>query len=149
MNYKELLEKYNFLLSENTRLTDENIRLKEQLWITTSESSENYITQKTTEKIILDDESTDDASFSDVNNTSDFISKIKLFMSLFKGRDDVYTKKWESSKIAKSGFSPVCLNQWMIGVCGKPKVSCAKCADKLYAAPDEDVIENHLRVNIL
>lgn len=149
MNYKELLEKYNFLLSENTQLTDENIRLKEQLWIATSESSENYITQKTTEKIILDDESTVDTSFSDVNNTSDSISKIKLFMSLFKGRDDVYAKKWESSKKAKSGFPPVCLNQWKIGVCGKPKVSCAKCADKLYAAPDEHVIENHLRGNII
>jgi regulator of replication initiation timing len=31
MNYRELLEKYNLLLSENRRLIEENDRLKAQL----------------------------------------------------------------------------------------------------------------------
>ena len=84
-----------------------------------------------------------------VNNTSDSISKIKLFMSLFKGRDDVYAKRWENKKKATSGYSPVCLNQWQVGLCGKPKISCTKCANKLYAALDEHVIEDHLRGNIV
>lgn len=48
-----------------------------------------------------------------------------------------------------SGYSPVCLNQWQSGVCNKPKIPCSKCENKLYAALDEDVIENHLRGNFV
>jgi len=40
MNYKELLEKYNFLLSENTRLIEENKRLKMQLGFQTKLAGE-------------------------------------------------------------------------------------------------------------
>ncbi len=32
--------------------------------------------------------------------------KIKLFRSLFKGREDVYARRWQSLKTAKSGYSP-------------------------------------------
>ena len=145
MKYKQLLEKYNLLLSENSRLTDENNRLKTQLGITRSEPSKNSITKIIAEKTMLNDDSSEGASFLNVNNTSDSTSKIKLFMSLFKGRDDVYAKRWENKKKEASGYSPVCLNQWKDGLCGKPKISCTKCANKLYAAMDENVIEDHLR----
>jgi len=70
-------------------------------------------------------------------------------MSLFKGRDDVYAKRWESKKKATSGYSPVCLNQWQDGLCGKPKISCTKCANKFYAVLDKHVIEDHLRGSIV
>ena len=149
MDYRELLEKYNLLLSENSRLMKENGRLKVQLGITKRKPAENRIVELTTEKNMLDDEPTDSTSFSDVNNTSDSISKIKLFMSLFKGRDDVYAKKWENKKKTTLGYSPVCLNQWQVGLCDKPKTSCSKCANQLYAALDEHVIENHLRGSIV
>ena len=117
MDYRELLEKYNLLLSENTRLIKENGRLKALLGTTKPKPSENAMPKFTTEKNILEDEPTESASISDVNNSSDSISKIKLFMSLFKGRDDVYAKKWGNIKKATSGYSPVCLNQWQIGLC--------------------------------
>jgi superfamily II DNA or RNA helicase len=145
MDYRELLEKYNLLLSENSRLIKENDRLKARLGIAGRKPAENRIAVPTAEKSIRDDELTDSASFSGVNNRSDSISKIRLFMSLFKGRDDVYAKKWENKKKATSGYSPVCLNQWQAGLCGKPKVSCSKCANQLYDALDEHVIEDHLR----
>ena len=148
MDYRELLEKYNRLLSENKRLIKENDRLRVQLGITKCKPSENRIAELTTEKNTLEDEPADTSAFSAVNNTSDSISKIKLFMSRFKGRDDVYAKKWENKKKAKSGFSPVCLNQLQVGLSGKPKTSCSKCAYQLYAALDEHVIENHLRGSI-
>jgi len=149
MDYRKLLEKYNLLLSENSRLIKENDKLKAQLGITKGMPFENPIAESTTEENMLDDEPADSTSFSDVNNTSDSISKIKLFMSLFKGREDVYAKKWESKKKATSGYSPVCLNQWKVGLCGKPKTPCSKCANQLYATLDEHVIENHLRGSII
>ena len=149
MDYRELLEKYNLLLGENRRLIKENDRLKVQLGITERKPDENLITELTTEESIRDHEPKDSALFSVINNRSDSISKIRLFMSLFKGRDDVYAKKWENKKKATSGYSPVCLNQWQVGLCGKPKTPCSKCANQLYDAFDEHVIEDHLRGSII
>ena len=148
MDYKELLEKYNLLLGEVNRLTEENSQLKAQLGLTKSETPQINASSIKSEINYRDEDSISDY-FSDVNNTSDSLSKISLFMSLFKGRDDVYAKRWENKNKDTSGYSPVCLNLWKAGVCGKPKISCSKCENKLYAALDEDVIENHLRGNIV
>ncbi|MDD2903903.1 MAG: DEAD/DEAH box helicase family protein [Syntrophales bacterium] len=79
---------------------------------------------------------------------ADPTEKIKLFMSLFKGRDDLYAKRWES-KEGKSGYAPVCLNEWKPGFCGKPEIKCASCKHRAYAALDEKVIEAHLRGNLV
>jgi len=148
MDYKELLEKYNLLLGEVNLLTEENSQLKAQLGLTKSETPKINASSIKSEINYRDEDSISDY-FSDVNNTSDSLSKISLFMSLFKGRDDVYAKRWENKNKDTSGYSPVCLNLWKAGVCGKPKISCSKCKNKLYAALDEDVIENHLRGNIV
>ena len=149
MNYRELLEKYNHLLTDNRRLIIENAGLKSQLGITKRKPPEKRIVELATEKNMPDDEATDSTFFSDVNNSSDSTSKIKLFMSLFKGRNDVYAKKWENKKKGTSGYSPVCLNQWRVGFCDKPKTSCPKCANQLYETLDEHVMENHLRGSIV
>jgi len=149
MDYRELLEKYNVLLEQVDRLTKENIQLKAQLGLPKSELIQKTISVKRTERKIPDDESAAMKSFSGVDNQSDTFSKIRLFMSLFKGRRDVYGKRWENKNKGLSGYSPVCLNQWQPGVCGKPKISCSKCENKLYAAVEDNVIENHLRGNIV
>ena len=143
MDYRELLEKYNLLLKENRRLLEENERLKLKFEITKPKPPEKRIVESITEKSTPDDEPTDRTSYSDVNNTSDSISKIKLFMSLFKGRDDVYAKKWENKKKATSGYSPVCLNQWKVGLCGKPKTPCSKCAYQLSGSNDAELLEDY------
>jgi hypothetical protein len=122
MDYKELLEKYHLLLGENLRLITENDRLKAQLGIAECKPADGPIAGPTTETNICNDEFTESVSSLDVNNRSDSISKIRLFMSLFKGRDDVYARKWENKKKSTSGYIPVCLNQWQVGLCGKPKI---------------------------
>ena len=53
--------------------------------------------------------------------------KIALFRSLFRGREDVYARRWESGRTGKSGYSPACGNEWKPGVCPKPKGICGKC----------------------
>lgn len=66
------------------------------------------------------------AELSVVTNESSKYDKIKLFNSLFKGRMDVFAKRYES-KNGKSGYSPACSNEWVPGVCRKPKIKCSEC----------------------
>jgi superfamily II DNA or RNA helicase len=149
MNYEKMLEKYAVLLEEVKRLRKENSRLRDQLELSASEPlGETFEEIKNVEKTTCDKSITHNFK-SIVDNTSDSCSKIDLFMSLFRGRRDVYAKRWENKNKGTSGYSPVCLNQWQEGVCGKPKISCSKCENKDYAALDEDAIENHLRGNIV
>jgi len=149
MDYQQLLEKYNALLEQVNQLTKENIHLRVQLGMTESEVAYNASSVKAKAGNIHEDEPDDGSRLSNMGNRSDTHSKISLFMSLFKGREDVYAKRWENNKKGTSGYSPVCLNQWQTGVCGKPQISCSKCENKLYAAMDGNVIENHLRGNIV
>lgn len=145
MDYEELVQKYTVLLGEVKRLKEEISRLKAQLELRAPKSTEKT---RSVEKTPCAESITHHVE-PVVDNTSDSGAKIHLFMSLFKGRSDVYAKRWENKKKGTSGYSPVCLNLWQQGVCKKPKISCLKCANKDYAAMDEDVLENHLRGSIV
>ncbi len=69
--------------------------------------------------------------------------KISLFRRLFRGRTDVYARRWESLR-GKSGYSPVCGDEWKPGVCRKPQVKCADCACRRLLPLDDQVIYDHL-----
>ena len=43
--------------------------------------------------------------------------KISLFLSLFRGRQDIYARRWESFRTGKSGYMPACKNEWVRGLC--------------------------------
>ena len=51
--------------------------------------------------------------------------RVAIFHSLFKGREDVFAQRWFSKTTAKSGYQPVCINEWRRGVCDKKKFKCA------------------------
>ncbi len=70
--------------------------------------------------------------------------KVNLFRDLFKGRDDVYPKRWENSKTGKSGYSPVCSNEWKPNVCEKPRIKCGDCQYRSFLPVSDQVIINHL-----
>ena len=95
MNYKKLHEKYNILLKEVDRLTKENRRLKAKLGLQEAQATGNT-TQAIQMECVPDGETNDVKSLADVCSASDHISKIRLFMSLFKGRKDVYARRWEN-----------------------------------------------------
>jgi hypothetical protein len=48
-----------------------------------------------------------------VTNLSSKEKKIFLFRSLFKGRDDIFPKRYENTKSGKSGYTPNCENEWV------------------------------------
>lgn len=71
--------------------------------------------------------------------------KIDLFRRLFVGRDDVYARRWDSPKNGKSGYSPACANEWVRGICDKPKTKCAQCQNRRFLALDDTVLKAHLQ----
>lgn len=70
--------------------------------------------------------------------------KIRLFRSLFRGREDVFARRWYSVQKEKGGYSPVCANEWKYGVCIKPKGSCSKCEQRELVPLNDSAIYNHL-----
>ncbi|MCK5128064.1 MAG: hypothetical protein KAR42_17545 [candidate division Zixibacteria bacterium] len=80
-------------------------------------------------------------------NASPATAKIRLFRSLFRGRQDVYPRRFESVKTGKSGYQPTCKNEWARGACEKPKVKCSNCSYREYLPVTDKVIEWHLRGN--
>jgi hypothetical protein len=54
-----------------------------------------------------------------VDRTSPASDKIALFRSLFRGRADVYPRRFESWKTGKSGYAPACAKEWVRGICEK------------------------------
>src|ERR1700730_15565929 len=70
--------------------------------------------------------------------------KIALFRSLFRGREDVYPRRFESRKTGKAGYAPACANEWVRGICEKPRVKCAECAHRRFLPVTDEVIRWHL-----
>lgn len=80
-----------------------------------------------------------------VTNQSSQEEKIALFRSLFRGREDVYPRRFESVKTGKKGYQPVCRNGWVSGVCEKPKIHCENCAQREFLPVTDIVVRNHLQ----
>lgn len=71
-------------------------------------------------------------------------AKIALFRSLFRGREDVYARRFESLKTGKKGYQPVCRNEWVSGICKKPRARCDDCTDRDFLPITDGVVRNHL-----
>ena len=71
-------------------------------------------------------------------------AKIALFRALFRGRADVYPRRFESRKTGKSGYAPVCGNEWVHGICEKPRIKCGECTHQRFLAVTDEVIRHHL-----
>lgn len=82
--------------------------------------------------------------FSSLNNRSPSADKIELFRSLFRGRTDVYPQRFESRKTGKAGYSPACGNEWVRGVCEKPRIKCSNCPHQNWLPIDDQVTRQHL-----
>jgi len=69
--------------------------------------------------------------------------KVALFRALFQGRPDVFARRWESNR-GTSGYAPACANEWIDGVCGKPRVKCAVCHNRNLLPLTDRVLFDHL-----
>lgn len=140
--YQELLTAYKQLLAENEQLRGENVRLK-----------------RLSESILKADKGIENrAVISDYTDSNpvhlkkQFVApqclsleeKVTLFSSLFKGREDVFARRWYSKASGKSGYQPVCLNEWNSQLCNKKKFLCAKCPNRQFKCLEYEDIYKHL-----
>lgn len=79
-----------------------------------------------------------------VHARSSSTGKIALFRSLFKGREDVYPRRFESKKTGRAGYAPACGNEWVRGICEKPRIKCGDCPHRAFLPVTDEVIHWHL-----
>ena len=71
-------------------------------------------------------------------------TKIVLFRNLFRGREDVYPRRFESRKTGRTGYQPVCANEWVQGTCEKPRIKCSDCPHQRFLAVTDEAVLWHL-----
>jgi superfamily II DNA or RNA helicase len=79
-----------------------------------------------------------------VTMASPTADKIALFRNLFRGREEVFPRRGENPNSGKAGYSPVCRNEWVRGVCGKPQVKCGECPHQAFVPFGDDALRSHL-----
>jgi len=122
-DYKQL---YNELLKKYDKLQDELEHTKKTL--------ETYIGLPIKQEI-------EEAYATHEKSNADLI---QIFKELFKGRTDVYAKRYHNQKTNKSGYVLVCSNEWKNGICDKKKYKCHGCPHKKFIPLTEKIIEDHL-----
>lgn len=70
--------------------------------------------------------------------------KVALFQSVFRGREDVFAKRWYSPTTKKSGYQPVCKREWNREFCDKRKYKCSDCPNRQFAPLSYGFVYNHL-----
>jgi hypothetical protein len=71
--------------------------------------------------------------------------KVALFRSLFRGRDEIFPRRWENAKTGKSGYAPACANEWVRGICEKPRIKCMECPNQAFIPVSDDIVRSHLQ----
>ena len=131
---EDIQEKYNHLLQQNEALRQENEELKLLLHAHGIEYKPKHAEEK-------------DGVYSPFTFPSVKLSieeRVAIFHSLFKGREDVFARRWFSKTTGKSGYQPVCINEWRRGVCDKKKYKCADCPNRHFAPLTYQDLYRHL-----
>ena len=140
----ELRKKYNLLVAQNEILRKENAELKSLLrahGIEYKPRPTNIIEYKPRPSNVID------SIYSPVSLPEIKLSldeRVALFMSLFKGRKDVFARRWFSKSTGKAGYQPVCVNEWRRGVCDKKMFKCAECPNRDFAPLTSQDLYRHL-----
>ena len=121
LTYQELLAAYNKLLMENELLHKEIDRLQSLLSSKGTPSTLPIMKRHLSLK-----------------------EKVDVFRNLFKGREDVFARRWYSRTSAKSGYQPVCRNEWDRQLCDKKRYKCTECPNRSFKPLEYEDIYRHL-----
>jgi len=73
------------------------------------------------------------------------LEKVPLFRSLFRPRADIYPRFWTNARTGRKGYAPACGNEWVRGICEKPRVKCGECPNQAFLPVEDQVILDHLQ----
>ena len=144
---RKMVHDLNNIETIKNQLSSAESRLRELDWERESLLSQIKLLRQELNKNIQEQtysQSKNDTSVSIVNNLSSPEVKIALFRSLFRGREEVYPKRWENKSKGSSGYSPVCKNEWSPGLCNKPRIKCSECSNRIFLPVTDEVIQKHL-----
>ena len=69
--------------------------------------------------------------------------KIAIFRNLFRGRTDIFANRWQNQQ-GRSGYSVACNNEWVQGICNKPRIKCPDCNHRQFSGLNDKIIYRHL-----
>ena len=69
--------------------------------------------------------------------------KIAIFRGLFRGRADIFVNRWQN-KQGRSGYSVAGNNEWVQGICHKPRIKCQVCNHRQFTELNNQIIYRHL-----
>ena len=70
--------------------------------------------------------------------------KIDFFLSLFRGRNNLYARRYYNLKTGKSGYVPACQNEWQPGMCDKKAYRCPECPSRSFKPLTAQAVRAHL-----
>ena len=145
--YTALQEECERLRAENQRLNKDFARYRAKYGELSEPDKGGEIEPQSAEAVKFDENkiSAQSSDSAIVTNQSPSEEKIKLFRFLYRGREDIYAKRWYSEKSGKSGYQPVCLNEWSTWLCDKRKTKCSECKNRKFAPLDDGAIYKHLQ----
>ena len=129
------------LKEEVERLRRENALLREQLGREHNESLQAMPRQCI--EVLPTIRPPASADHTDFGRSSPTTEKISLFLSLFRGQNNVHAKRWENAK-GKSGYAPACANEWQPKICQKPRIKCSDCTNQAFVPLNDAAAYDHL-----
>ncbi|TXH96983.1 MAG: DEAD/DEAH box helicase [Rheinheimera sp.] len=78
-----------------------------------------------------------------INSSLSPSEKIAIFRGLFRGRHDIFANRWQNQQ-GKSGYSVACNNEWVKGICNKPRIKCQECQHRQFSELTDQVLYRHL-----
>lgn len=123
------MNSYDKLLAENLKLKSEIDKLKKEITALKFQIS----TSNNKNKI--------NNNLTNINSTIE--EKIKLYRSLFYGRNDVFALRFDNKSKNKSGYKPYCINEGKHGICNMWEIKCSDCDfRKFKSLEDKDIIDH-------
>ena len=79
-----------------------------------------------------------------ITQHSPLSAKVALFRTLFRGREDLHARRYQSRTTGKSGYQPACGNEWIRGICDKPRIRCSDCPHQRFLPVTDEAVRWHL-----
>ncbi|MDL2322846.1 DEAD/DEAH box helicase family protein [Bacteroidales bacterium OttesenSCG-928-A17] len=142
MSDPDLLKQIAELQALNSELLAENEKLRNMLGLPKKEPT---FQEEVQELDIPKQKDKEKSPTFSINKYSTPDEKIELYLSLFRGRTDVYAKRCYSKKHDSSYYVPACKNEWVRGLCDKARVKCKECPNRDLLPLTKEIINSHLR----